>query len=194
MSFNEIFDWLVANKDTANAIATIASAVMAAVAVVLSLISLAVSLAALRHQRKHNQLSVRPLAYVTLGDYEDRLYVIVRNNGTGPLIVRSITIIGAKNPSQPLFTAMPALLPKVSWTNFVEDCTGRSVPAGGELVLLDLSLGSSASQGQFAISRDVVRRALGVLQVSVTYTDIYGTRLPSSQRNLNFFHRNLGDL
>lgn len=194
MTYIEVFEWLTANKEVANAVAAVASAVMAAVAVFLSLVSLFVSLAALRHQRQHNQLTVRPLAYITIGDYEDQLFVKVRNNGTGPMIVKSIKIVGALNPSQPLVVAMPELLPKVSWTNFVEDCTGRSVAAGDELVLLHLSSSSSISNGQFEISRDKVREALGRLQMVVTYTDIYGTSLPCAERSLNFFHRTLTHL
>jgi hypothetical protein len=194
MTYIEAFEWLIANKDVANAVAAVASSVLAAAAVFLSLVSLFVSLAALRHQRQHNQLTVRPLAYVTLGDYEDQLFVKVRNNGTGPMIVNSIKIIGASAPSQPLIVAMPKLLPKVFWTNFVEDCAGRSVPVGDELVLLHLSSSSSTSQGQFAISRDKVREALGELKVIVTYTDIYGTSLPRAERSLKFFHRTLTHL
>lgn len=192
MSLSEVLKFLAEKPDVANAVAAIGSAVLAAVAVVLSLISLYVSHAALRHQREHNRLSVRPLAYITLGDYENRLFVKVRNNGTGPMIVKSVTIIGTRDPQQPLVAAMPQLLPKVSWTNFVEDCSGRSVPAGGELVLLDLSTESSASQGQFTLSRDKVRLALGKLEVRAEYTDIYGSRLPVSNRSLKFFHRLLG--
>jgi hypothetical protein len=194
MTYTEAFEWLIANKDVANAVAAVASAVMAAVAVFLSFVSLFVSHAALKHQRKHNQLTVRPLAYVTFGDYEDQLFVKVRNNGTGPMIVKSIKIVGAPNPSLPLIVAMPELLPNVNWTNFVEDCAGRSVPPGDELVLLDLSSESSLSNEHFEVSRDKVREALGKLQVLVTYTDIYGTSLPSAKRSLDFFHRTLTHL
>jgi hypothetical protein len=191
MMYADVLNFLIGKPDVANAVATIASAVLAGVAVVLSLISLYVAHAALKHQREHNRLSVRPLAYITIGDYENQLYVKLRNNGTGPMVVKSISVVGAKDPSQPLVNAMPQLHPKVSWTNFVEDCSGRSVPAGGELVLLDLSSESSTSQGQFTLSRDRVRLALGKLRVCAEYTDIYGTKLPATNRDLQFFHRTL---
>lgn len=194
MNYSEVFEWLVSNKDVATAIATVASAVVAAVAVFLSFVSLYISFASLRYQNRHNELSVRPLAYVTLGDYEDRLFVKIKNNGTGPMIIKSILVVGAANPADPLILSMPRLLPKVSWTNFVEDCVGRSVPAGDELALLDLSSGSSSSVGQFEISRDKVREALGKLQVHVIYTDIYGNELPKAERSMKFFHRNLTHL
>ena len=97
------------------------------------------------------------------------------------------------NPLQPLVNAMPDLPPKVSWTNFVEGCEGRSVPAGGEIVLLDLASESSSSQSQFTSFRDSVRFALGKLTVRVEYIDIYGKNLPAASRELKFFHRMLSE-
>jgi hypothetical protein len=158
----------------------------------LSFISVCVSLAALRHQRKHSQLSVRPLAYVMVGDYEDRIFVKLTNNGTGPMVIKSIRIINAPDPSGPLINAMPPLQAGVYWTNFVEDVAGRSVRPGGEIVLVDLSSESGESEDQFALSRDQVRQALGELEVHVEYTDIYGSTLPIGIRSLDFFHRAKG--
>jgi len=191
--YTEGLNLLIDKPDVANAVAAIGSAVLAAVAVILSLISLYLSHAALRHQREHNRLTVRPLAYVVVGDYENHLFVKLRNNGTGPMIITSIVVVGAKEPSAPLISAMPQLHPKVSWTNFVEDCSGRSVPAGGDLSLVELSSESSSSAGQFALSRDLVRSALGKLEVQVEYTDIYRTKLPAARRSLKFFHRTLNE-
>jgi hypothetical protein len=192
MWYSDAQAFLVAKPDVANAVAAIGSAVLAGAAVVLSLVSLYVSHAALKHQREHNRLSVRPLAYVMFGDYENHLFVKLRNHGTGPMIVKSIRIVGAEEPLQPLVNAMPDLPSKVSWTNFVEECDGRSIPVGGELALLDLSSESSSSQPQFIAFRDKVRLALGRLAVHAEYTDIYGTNLPVSSRELKFFHRMLG--
>ena len=185
----DIFRFLIDKPEVANAAAAIASSALAVIAVVLSLVSLYVAYAALKHQRGHNRLSVRPLAYIMLGDYQNQLFVKIINNGTGPMIVQAVVVDGAKEPMRPLVEAMPALLPKVMWTSFVEDCSNRSVPAGGELVLIDLSAASSSSNGQFELSRDKVRFALGKLAISVSYTDIYHSKLPIATRNLKFFHR-----
>ncbi len=193
MADTEMLGFLVQKPDVANAIAAIASALLAGVAVVLSLISLYVSHAALRHQREHNRLSVRPLAYVMVGDYENRLFVKLRNNGTGPMITTSILVAGAQDPSRPLIDAMPVLHPKVNWTNFVKDYEGRSIAAGDEMMLLDLSSETSSSHDQFALARDRVRLALGNLEVHVEYTDIYNTELPVASRSLKYFHRMLSD-
>jgi hypothetical protein len=189
--YTDVLNSLIAQPDVANAIAALGSAVAAIAALFLSLLSLAVSLSALKHQRTHNQLTVRPLAYVMLGDYENQLFVKLRNNGTGPMIVKSIQVLGAELPHRPLIEAMPDLPAKVCWTNFVEEFEGRSIPAGGELVLLDLSSESSSSQAAFRSFRDKVRGALGRLSIRAEYTDIYNRVLPTASRDLKFFHRML---
>jgi hypothetical protein len=189
MILTGVFDFLVRKPEVASAFAAIGSTLLAVVGVVVSLIALYESHAALKHQREHNRLSVRPLAYVVVGDYETNVFVKLRNNGTGPLIIRSITFPGAQDPLLPLINAMPDLSAGDMWTDFVTDYVDRSIPAGGEIVLLQLSSQSSSSHDRFKESRDRVRLALGKLAVCVTYTDIYGTSLPVASRSLEFFHR-----
>ena len=89
-----------------------------------------------------------------MGDYEDRLFVKIANNGIGPLIIKKIRVPGAQDADRSLIYQMPELHPKVMWTNFVEDTAERSIPPGSELVVLDLDSGSSDSQEQYMLSPD----------------------------------------
>src|SRR4029077_4231305 len=70
-----------------------------------------------RAQQEHNRLSVRPLLNIAFGNYDLNLFVSLVNNGTGPAVIKSITVIGAANPSEPLIKAMPDLPPDdlVTW-------------------------------------------------------------------------------
>jgi hypothetical protein len=103
------------------------------------------------------------------------------------MIIKSITV---NNSAQPLIDAMPDL-GDVNWTNFVEDCVNRSVAAGGEVFLVDLTSDSNpdVSARQFAEARDLVRDALGNITVRVEYTDIYNKNQPAGERKLDWFHR-----
>jgi hypothetical protein len=159
-------------------------------------------------QRKHNQLSVTPLVDVALGDYDKDLYVGLVNNGTGPALIKSITNIGAENPSAPLIDAMPEL-PRDdfhSLTYFSSDPDGRSIRAGGGAIrLLQLRyIGEEASKKDeapekkkasknlFVRSRDKYRVALGPLTLHVVYTDIYKKQF-ETKRSLDHFRRRLPD-
>jgi hypothetical protein len=133
--------------------------------------------------------TVRPLANIIVGDYENHVYVQVVNNGAGPLIIKSISI---NNSPQPLDIAMREVLPKgILWRHFTFDCAGRSVPAGGKLVLVDLYSGTytGVNEGKFAAARELVRRALGNITVRVKYTDMYHKDQPAAERTLDWFHR-----
>lgn len=162
---------LIENPEVANAVATVASAVLAAVACVVAVISLRVSRKTLEHQQAHDVLSVRPIGGIVVGDYENQLFVKVVNNGVGPLLVKSILTSGGPEPGKALLYQMPELPTKVYWTNFVEETSGRTILPGGELMLLDLEAGSSESNEQFSIARDRIREALGNLLVEVRRHD-----------------------
>jgi hypothetical protein len=132
--------------------------------------------------------TVRPLAYIAVGDYENWVFVKVVNNGTGPMIIKSITVNGAP---EPLYKALPN--PSswgVYWRHFVEDTADRSVRAGGELVLVDLFYNEKKmSKEKFVIARDEIRRALAGITVSVEYTNIYNENQPAAVRELKWFRR-----
>jgi hypothetical protein len=192
MHLDTLFATLVAKADVANAVAAIGSAILAAVACLISFVSLYVSHKNAKHQETHDRMSVRPLVYIAVGDYENRVYVKIQNNGVGPLILKRITVEGAAEPNKPLIEAMPQLPPKAVWTSFVEDISGRSVLPGGEIFLIDLEEGSSASRATFTRARNKVRVALGTLAVKVEYTDVYDHYLPAAFRKLNWFHRHDG--
>jgi hypothetical protein len=178
----DFYAFLVQNANTANALAAIGSALAAFLAVVVSTITLG-------HQRKHDRLTVRPLAYIMVGDYDDRVYVKVANNGTGPMIIKSITV---NDKPRPLYQALSDILPEgIYWTNYTADYADRSVRAGGQVVLVDLDSGSNThvSPEKFGEARDLVRRALGNITVRVKYTDIYNKNQPIAERKLDWFHR-----
>jgi hypothetical protein len=149
-----------------------------------------------RAQHEHNQLSVTPLVNINFGDYENDLSVSLVNNGTGPMVIKSIRVIGAADPTKPLIDAMPNL-PRndlVTWNHYIgSDLTGRSIRAGGgQIVLLRLRHNrekEKALKDLFALSRDKMRAALGPLKLRVEYTDIYGKRFVT-ERSLGYFLRN----
>jgi hypothetical protein len=189
MKFTEILAFLKENHEIANAISAMTGTLVALLAVIISALSVFFTWRALKHQREHNSMSVRPLPYITVGDYEDKIYVKIRNNGTGPLIVKKLEVVGASKPSESLVNNMPSLRPGIYWTNFSGPNEGRSIPVGGEMMLLELS--DPHLSEEFLLSRDEVRAALGRLSLTLDYTDIYSNKLPPCSRDLKWFHRTL---
>lgn len=67
--------------------AAMLSTIFAACALFVSVLSLGFSIYFSVKSREHNRLSVRPMPYILQPDYQDRIAVIVQNNGTGALIL-----------------------------------------------------------------------------------------------------------
>ena len=178
---------LKADANAANAFGAIASAAAAFLALFVSVVSVVVSVSALSIQRKHNALSVRPLADITVADYENSIRVKVRNNGSGPMIVTCLTVSDGSSTHESLVDWMPSLPTGRPWTTFSNTLRNRSLLPGGEIVLLELT--ESDGEKGFAKCRDVVRAALSKLAVNVEYTDIYNTVLPPHRKALSWFGR-----
>jgi hypothetical protein len=159
-----------------------------------ALASLVVAIQVFRSAHEHNQLSVRPLLDIAFGNYELNLFVSLVNNGTGPLILKSIMVIGAADPAKPLIDAMPDLPPDdlIALRYFASDPNGRSIrAAGGEIILLRLRYtGEKEFKNRFNTPRDTIRAALAPLTLHVQYTDIYKNPF-ETKRSLDYFLKEL---
>ena len=179
---------LMSNTNAANAFGALASAAAALLGLVVSAIAVGISIWAVRSQRTHNELSVRPLAEVTVADYENSLRVKLCNNGTGPMIVTNVAVSDGSSGAKPCIVEwMPKLPNKRPWTTFSNDLRDRTIQAGSEIVLIELI--QYEGERNFSRLRDKVRAALAPLTVSVEYTDIYSKAMPIRVKDLSWFGR-----
>ena len=178
-------------------LADLASAVTAAVALWIAYRSIRLnsrsvetqerSLAA---QEQHNRLSVKPVPFLAMADYEHLIRAKVINNGAGPLMVKSVRVIGAGKSETDVISWMPALPEGIFWTSFTSLLEDRGVLPGHELILINLE--GDPDDPRFATFRDQCRHVLSELHVFVEYTDIYGTMFEPYQRKMNWFARDKG--
>jgi hypothetical protein len=161
---------------------------------VIALSSLFVSVAtvyvareALKDQHHHNVLSVRPLPMLTVYDGQEKLEVVLHNNGSGPLIIKNTIVSDGSNAKNSVIEWMPDLPEGMRWDAFASETIDRSVPPGGEIPLIRLV--GKQSDPVFRAARDKCRDALGGLTVKVNYSDIYGTRMNPHEKELSWFGR-----
>ena len=184
-----IVEYLIEHKELANAIATVTSAAIAVFALIVSLISAYVAFATLRHQRKHNVLSVTPIPEVTVADYEDSLRVKLANHGSGPMIILDVNIGDGTRVQETLLAWMPDLPSGHYWTNYAGHVANRSLLPGRDIVLVHLD--GDADDKEFAAARDRCRAALSRLTVNVQYTDVYRTAMRPYRKGLAWFGRHV---
>lgn len=184
--FAEIYELLKQQPDTANAVAAIAGSVTAVIALLVSFISLIVSVVALKHQRRHNILTVKPLPEITVADFEQSLRVKLRNNGSGPLVVKELRANNSINTYHTVVECLPEL-PGRDWTNFSGAIDGRSLLPGSEIILVELT--EDEGEILFSSNRDLARRALSLVSVEIEYTDVYGSKFKPYTKTLDWFGR-----
>jgi hypothetical protein len=186
-NMESLIEFLKADANAANALGAVASAIAAFFALFVSIISLIVSVRTLSVQRKHNALSVRPLAEVTVADYENSLRVKVRNNGSGPMIIKVITVGDGNSTKESLIDWMPQLPTGRPWTTFSHSLRNRSLLPAAEIVLLELT--EVTGEVEFSLCRNSVREALSILTVNVEYSDIYNSSMDPQIKPLTWFGR-----
>lgn len=178
---------LKSDPNAANAFGALASAAAAFLALLVSAVSVGISVWAAQSQKRHNELSVRPLAEITVADYETCLRVKLRNHGTGPMIVTALSVTDGSTVRPTILDWMPDLPSDRTWTNFTDEIRDRTLAPGGELVLLELT--EDEGEIDFAQCRDPVRAALAPLVVNVEYTNIYNSVMPPRRKSLSWFGR-----
>lgn len=131
-----LVELLQSNANATNALGAIASALVAVFALCISIISLLISFRSLKIQRRHNVLSVTPIPEITVGDYENSLTVKLRNNGSGPLLIKSISVSNGILSRHSIIEHMPSELPNErGWTTFSQSLINRSLLPGNKIDL-----------------------------------------------------------
>jgi hypothetical protein len=185
----ELISLLKSDANAVNAFGALASAVAAFMAIAVSIISIWISIRTARGQDLHNALTVRPLAEVTVADYEDSVRVKLLNNGTGPMILKAITVSDGRDALSNLIDWMPDLPTARPWTDFSKNFHMRTLAADSHLVLLELT--KVEGEVGFEACRDVVRAALSPLTVNVEYMDIYDNTMRPVRKTLDWFGRTI---
>jgi hypothetical protein len=179
----QAFEFLVSNSAFVTAWTAIA-------ALFVSLLSIILTCLSLWMQRTHNRKAVLPIGHIVVGDYEDDIFVRLRNDGVGPLILENVTVFrngSRKNTKTALIDFMPELPGGYAWTTFVRGVNGRALSPDGQITLIELK--GEPSYEDFDSSKVIVRRELSTLCIEISYRNIYGDKMPIISRRLDWFGR-----
>lgn len=161
-------------------------------ALFVSFISIVIAISNMAMQRTHNRKSVLPIGHIIVGDYESRIHVTLRNEGVGPMIVEKAIVTRGRDGEQvrsAILDFLPELPDGYLWTTFVGDISGRAISAGDDIILVLLE----GDQNDFGFigARQMTREALASLTIRVDYKNIYGEKMPSVGRTLDWFRRHV---
>ena len=166
----------------------VASAIAAFLAAFAALISIILTVASLWIQRRHNFKTVTPIANILPSDYENDIAVRIRNSGTGPLIIRRLTVTQqGVPPAKNIISLMPDLPDGITWTTFFMNAENYAITPSNSITLIRLE--DDDSNENFSKARDSVRYHLGKLKLTLEYQDIYGRSMPKNTKALDLFNR-----
>lgn len=166
--------------------------IIATSAVFISFLAITLAVWTAHSQRKHNRLSVRPVATLPVGDYEDTLSVWLENRGLGPMkVVKLVAKSTDGREASKIIELMPDLLHEQMWETFFGIIDGAVIRPGASEKLLGF-LGDMHS-AEFIENRDAIRQALSQLTITVEYEDLYDKPMPNFIKKLTWFGRNLAD-
>jgi hypothetical protein len=127
-----------------------------------------------------------PIGSISMGDYEDSIFVRLRNDGAGPMIVDDIAVFGN---DEKVGSALIDLMPRgLLWTTFVKDISGRAFASGKDIDLISIS--GDIEDPKFLDARRSVREALSTLSIRANYHSVYGDK-QHCQRSLDWFGASL---
>jgi len=172
------------NKDFVIAVATVAAAIA-------SICSLLVAIITVCMQRSQSRGSVRPIPFVSFGDYEQQILVSVQNRGVGPLVIDEISVMNTKTGTEKknIIDFMPSLPQGMFWEDFIQiDIEGRPIAANEEIVMVKFSMPETLNPAIPKVRKEI-REALSALTISLVVKDVYECRLKKYTRDFSWFAR-----
>lgn len=176
------------NKSHSNGLNT--SDVIAVIALLMSFVSAIISYLTYLIQRKHNIKSVKPILHVGIWDYESKLAVTLKNCGAGIAIVKQYFVFRKADGLNfdNIYRSLPAKLR--AGVNYSEYWTPNSnfVIQPGQIIDL-VKIPIDVSLPEQIEERQRLRAMMSDLVVKLEYIDMYDNKMPSYERNLDFFSR-----
>jgi hypothetical protein len=116
---DKIIEWVSGHKDNVTSWTAI-------LAVIASTISIFVAAINMKLQRIHYRKTLLPIGSLILGDYEQEIFVRLRNDGAGPMILNEISVYRAGERDK-IGSALIDFMPEgLGWITFVKDIS-RSI-------------------------------------------------------------------
>jgi len=171
-------------------------AIIALCAVLISIFSIYLTIKTLKTLKQHDLKSVKPIGYISVGDYENNIYVGIDNNGIGPLLIKEFEVTNSDrslSSKKNLFEIIPeSIKNSVTWRDFIgQKVADRTIKPGDRLYFLQLVFDKIEMhhENNKKIKKEL-REFLQNLTVKVTYTDIYEKKKYIEIRELDWFRRN----
>lgn len=158
---------------------------LAILTILISVLALLLTWGQWHLQRVHNVKSVKPLGQIDLWDRQNLIYVYVRNNGLGPLIIDRLTFREGDTRYSRIDECLD-LDPKSYMHIYVDDSVKRIILPNSHFIIFEASFEGNERE------MNHVRRQLAPIRLKVEGRDIYDNKI-TIERDFQWFSRHIRD-
>jgi hypothetical protein len=170
-----------------------AEAIIGIYALFVSFISVLFTILSFWVQRIHNRKSVKPIGMITVGDYEDDIFIRIDNSGIGPMIIKKLEVKNSDRTATSVIDILPDdLCKKVTWATFAKKVEGKALLAGDELKLIEYQVdydNPKIDQRFVEQFKEDLRGSLKNIHIYLEYTDVYEKETFKVDRSMDWFGR-----
>lgn len=160
---------------------SILSTILSIIAIVISLISLAITTIFNMKQFQYNKKTLTPNLYINPGDYEDDIFIDIKNVGLGPLFIKEINIYRNDKlcDEKDLYKLIDTH--GQPWSTFSGNIEGIAIPANEKIRIIEILPKND-------IVKTSLRNQLKDIKIKIKYTDVYKSEY-SYTKTLDFYGR-----
>jgi hypothetical protein len=161
-------------KQQAEFLTAVATAASVVVALITSVVSIVVASRALKDQRRHNLLAIKPYANILLENYVNFVGIFIANNGVGPLIIKELRVWQGDDKETFKHDALSwteegSELKGITWRDYHTNIAkGTCIRPGEQFVIISIAPGEKTPAGKL----EHARRVLSALHFWLEYGDI----------------------
>jgi hypothetical protein len=137
-------------------------------------------------QQKH-----RPLLHIGYFDAENYLRIFLKNKGNGPLIITNyrLKLIKSDQEQPSIFTCLPKI--EGTYNNYTGNQNNVVVAPDEKIELFLFKQSKESNSDTFERDKLVIRSSLSQYKFIIDYKDVYENPMPTYERSLEWFGRNL---
>jgi hypothetical protein len=139
---------------------------------------------------KIEQQKQRPLLHLGYFDSEDHLEIFLKNKGNGPLIITDYQFVNIKDNSS--MNSIFECLPKIEghFDNYTGNQNNMVLSTEEEQQLFLFNSGNDNTK-TYEKDKMKIRETLAQFKIVIDYKDVYDNPMPTYERSLEWFGRNL---
>jgi hypothetical protein len=141
-----------------------------------------------KNQRIHNIKMIKPILQIGQWDYENKTYIELRNDGLGPAMVDKIKVNKKKKSKTCIYHWLPEKLPgEMNYKNYLTGHENFVIKANDSIALIEIPIDpDNKEQIKY---REKIRKIISELEIRIVYSDLYGNKMKTLDKEFWVFKR-----